>query len=58
MTYSMEFTQQEIQILMTALGELPLKVGGNVYSKIQMAVIEQDRKAAIPAEGLLTANAS
>lgn len=52
MKYSIEFTQQEIQILMAGLGELPLKVGGNVYSKIQVAVMEEDRKAAIPVEDL------
>lgn len=37
----LELTQQEIQIIVMALGEVPLKISGPVFSKINSQVEEQ-----------------
>jgi len=34
-------TQQDVGIIFQALGELPLKVSGAVFSKIQTQILEQ-----------------
>lgn len=39
-----EFTAQEIQILIMALGEVPLKISGPVFTKIQAAMQESKRE--------------
>jgi len=40
---NLNLTEQEIQILIMALGEIPLKVSGPVFSKIQ-AQVETQKK--------------
>jgi hypothetical protein len=52
MTYQLTLTQQEIQVLTMGLGELPLKLSANLFSKIQQAVSEQDKKNAVPLSSL------
>jgi len=41
MNYTVTLTQQEIQIVMLALGEIPLKLSGAVFSKIDSQAKEQ-----------------
>lgn len=53
MDYLINFTQQEIQLISLALGELPLKISLNLFSKIQQAVDEADRTSAVDVEDLL-----
>jgi hypothetical protein len=36
-----ELTEQEVAVLFQALGELPLKISGPIYGKIQTQVLEQ-----------------
>jgi hypothetical protein len=47
MDYELKLTQQEAQLVLNALAELPLKFSGAAYSKIQQAIVEQDRQKAI-----------
>lgn len=47
MDYDLKLTQQETQLVLAALAELPLKVSGNTYGKIHQAVIAQDAANAI-----------
>jgi hypothetical protein len=47
-----DLTLQELQIIYQGLGELPLKVALNVFSKLQMQMGEQDDKNAVPLESL------
>lgn len=42
----LEFTQQEVQIIIMALGEVPLKISGPVFTKIQSQIEQQ--KVEIP----------
>jgi len=37
----LELTQQEIQVIVMALGEVPLKISGPVFAKIDVQVKEQ-----------------
>lgn len=52
MEYNLNLTQQEVQVLFMALGELPIKVGVNVLSKIQFMVAQQDEASAVSMESL------
>lgn len=45
--YEIKFSQQEVQIVIAALAELPLKVSMNVFGNIQRQVQEQDAANAI-----------
>ena len=38
-----ELNQQDIQVLIMALGEIPLKISGPVFSKIQAQIDEQKK---------------
>lgn len=42
MEYDLRLTAADINVLMRALGELPLKDGVNVFAKINAAVKQQD----------------
>lgn len=55
MDYELSLTQQEVQIVMTALGELPLKLSINVLMKIQNAVRQQDEARAMSTQDLAEA---
>lgn len=52
MQYDLSLNQQEIQILFMALGELPIKVGVNLLSKLQQSVAEQDSQGAVSLEDM------
>lgn len=45
--YTLNLSQQDVQIIINALGELPLKVSANVFGNIQRQVQEQDAANAI-----------
>jgi len=42
MEYTLKLSQQDIQIISQALGELPLKMVVNVFGKIQQQALEQE----------------
>jgi hypothetical protein len=48
MTYDFILSQQEAQLVLVGLAELPLKTSGALYSKIQQAAIAQDQARAAP----------
>lgn len=48
MEYEIKLTQQELQIIYQALGELPLKFSVNLFGKFQLAQKEQDERNAKP----------
>lgn len=50
MTYELKLTQQQVQVIAQALGELPLKVALATFSDIQRQVQEQDEASAIEVE--------
>lgn len=52
MEYNLKLSQQEIQIISAALGELPLKVSIALFGKIQQQVINIDNEKSIPVENL------
>jgi hypothetical protein len=54
MQYSITFTQQEVGILMAALGELPMKISYSVAEKIAKEQKRQDEEKAIPIDDLQT----
>lgn len=43
MKYNLDLTQEEIQLICNALGELPLKTVGNIFDKIRQQVSEQEQ---------------
>jgi hypothetical protein len=47
MTYTLTLEQSDVQLLMHALGELPLKATLNTFAKLQKQVAEQDAANAI-----------
>jgi hypothetical protein len=47
MEYTLTLTQQDVQIIINGLGELPLKVAANTFAKLQKQVAEQDDKNAV-----------
>ncbi len=53
MKYNIEFSQQEIQIVLGALQELPLRVVAPLFGRIHTEVQKQDEAAAIPIEQLM-----
>jgi hypothetical protein len=48
MDYTLKLTQQDVQTVINALGELPLKMSANVFGIIHKQVQEQDEANAIP----------
>ena len=50
MTYDLNLTQQELVLIFQALGELPLKVTLNLFSKLQAEMQRQDEAKAVPVE--------
>ena len=48
MEYTFKFTQQEMQLLQAALGELPAKHSLSLIAKLATGQQEQDKAAAIP----------
>lgn len=47
MEYALKLSQQDVQVLISALGELPLKLSANTFGLIQRQVQEQDAANAI-----------
>jgi hypothetical protein len=47
MEYDLKLSQQQVQLVLQALGELPLKVTLNVFAAIQEQVAKQDDEKAI-----------
>lgn len=47
MEYTIKLTQQEVQTICMALGEIPLKLGINVLGNIQKQAMEQDTANAV-----------
>lgn len=47
MTYTMTLEQADVQVIMQALGELPLKVSVATFANLQKQVAEQDEANAI-----------
>jgi hypothetical protein len=47
MEYTLILTQQDAQIIVNGLGELPLKVAANTFAKLQKQIAEQDEKNAV-----------
>ncbi|MCR8961132.1 hypothetical protein M0765_026410 [Variovorax sp. S2] len=43
-----DLSQQELQVIFQGLGELPLKMGLNVFGKLQQQIAAQDEKNATP----------
>lgn len=41
MEFDLKLTEQEVAMLFQALGELPLKISGQLFGKIQSQVLEQ-----------------
>ena len=58
MEYEIKLTQQELQLLFQGLGEIPLKVTLNLFSKLQQQVQEQDTAKAVPLADLGVKNAN
>lgn len=52
MEYDLKLSQQDVQIIVGALGELPLKISAIAYANVQRQIIEQDGKNAIPLNNL------
>lgn len=48
MDYELKLSQQAVQVIIAALGELPLKVSAQAFNAVQMQVQAQDEKNAIP----------
>jgi hypothetical protein len=47
MDYILKLSQQDVQVIINALGELPLKISANTFGSIQRQVQEQDAVNAI-----------
>lgn len=47
MNYTIDLAQQEVQLLLQGLGELPLKFGLALFGKIQGQVRAQDELSAV-----------
>jgi len=52
MKYQIELTQQEAQVIIMGLGELPIKIGVNLLMKLQQKIVKQDADKAIPVSEL------
>jgi hypothetical protein len=52
MNYKIELSQQEVQLIYQALGELPMKMVLNLFGKIQQEVLKQDTSKAVPIQSL------
>lgn len=52
MDYDLKLSQQEVQTILGALAELPLKVSARAFNAVQMQVQAQDEKHAIPIDTL------
>jgi hypothetical protein len=52
MEYDFKLSQQELNLIYLALGEVPLKVSLNVYAKLQQEQQKQDEAKAVPIESL------
>lgn len=46
MTYEFKLSQAEMQVIFAGLGELPLKVGLNLFGKLQGEIQRQDAEKA------------
>lgn len=54
MGYKFILTQQEAQLLITGLGELPLKQSAVLFNKLVEEMQKQDKASAIPINTLTT----
>ena len=52
MEYTFKFTQQELQLLQAALGEIPAKHSLSLIAKLATGQQEQDKASAIPIDNL------
>lgn len=52
MEYNFEFSQQESQLLLQGLGEIPLKFSINLFLKLDRLIKEQDAKNAVSISSL------
>ncbi len=43
MTYKIEFTEQDLQILSAALGEIPFKIAAPLVEKLNKQIAEQQQ---------------
>ena len=51
MEYTLKLTQQQVQLLMVALGDVPLKHSLGTFTSIEKQVAEQDEKNALKLKG-------
>lgn len=58
MEYTIKLTQQELSIIYSGLGELPLKLSVNLLGKLQQVQQKQDKENAISIESLDFGNSS
>lgn len=47
MEYALKLSQQDVQVIINALGELPLKVSANTFGSIHRQIAEQDAVNAV-----------
>jgi hypothetical protein len=52
MEYTLKLSQQDVQVIIAALGELPLKISGNAFGIVRQQIAEQDAAGAIPLSSL------
>ena len=50
MEYELKLSQQQVQIILQALGELPLKFSLNAFAAVQEQMTKQDEAAAVKLE--------
>jgi hypothetical protein len=51
MNYSIVLTQQELQVILQALGDVPLRVAGPTFSKIQAQIDAQKGDSSVQKPG-------
>lgn len=52
MEYDIKLTQQELNLIYQALGELPLKMSINLFGRLTQEQQKQDKEKAIPIEDI------
>lgn len=53
MNYRLEVSQQDVQLILGALSELPLKISASLYGRVIADVKRQDEENAMPIESLM-----
>jgi hypothetical protein len=54
MEYQIRLTQQEVQLILAALGELPLKLTMSAFANINAQVIQQDQAKAVDLSSIVS----